>query len=403
MAGFRSPSSQRLSMDAEKLVADASALAASGCRIEDRFWENRLATRLTRMLKHSSQAGLDSALGHLYHSNLEAYDILAELAETMSESVAIRHAEQDWDVLLLAAPILVQTRYRIPSGALKPEQVQLAAAQLRQHILADAVQLAVSPYLYSIDQLPATHAETHQLTQKLGVAALSNIPPKLDLRNLPETAPVLADPRYLLAAIAVPAGMPLFRWQMEGSQQLERDVCLSIWQEQMQLALGTMLPGCEFEPLLPDAFFVNCREADKRIRPLTVKAAVQYLEGVLDIQPGGVAAIIGGFGETQIEEYRISFTIRGEKDVLYGVVWPLYDRELQANEDADSAHETPTPLEQISTQLRSSGVVDLFRHANLFDPEYCDDCSGPLFANRSGELVHAEMPEDTPAQHPLFH
>jgi hypothetical protein len=48
-------------------------------------------------------------------------------------------------------------------------------------------------------------------------------------------------------------------------------------------------------------------------------------------------------------------------------------------------------------------VEDVFRHAVLFSPELCDDCGAPLFPDRHGEVVHAEMPEDTPTQQPLFH
>ncbi|MFM8153304.1 MAG: DUF2863 family protein, partial [Polynucleobacter victoriensis] len=27
----------------------------------------------------------------------------------------------------------------------------------------------------------------------------------------------------------------------------------------------------------------------------------------------------------------------------------------------------------------------------------------PMFVDRAGEIVHAEMPDDTPSQQPLFH
>jgi hypothetical protein len=35
--------------------------------------------------------------------------------------------------------------------------------------------------------------------------------------------------------------------------------------------------------------------------------------------------------------------------------------------------------------------------------EFCDDCGAPLFPDREGELVHAEMPEDTPPPVEHFH
>ena len=53
--------------------------------------------------------------------------------------------------------------------------------------------------------------------------------------------------------------------------------------------------------------------------------------------------------------------------------------------------------------MHDAGIEDVFRHAMLFDPELCDDCGAPLFPDRLGEAVHAELPEDAPTQQPLFH
>ncbi len=146
--------------------------------------------------------------------------------------------------------------------------------------------------------------------------------------------------------------------------------------------------------LLPDAFFLSCRESDKSIRPLTVRAAVNYLCGTLDVPAGQLAAVVASFGEEVVEEYRVGFTMRGEKDVIYGIVWPVYGREAG---EVD-AEEKGNPLEQICEELRNAGVEEIFRHAALFDPEYCEDCGTPLYADRSGEIVHAELPEDAPTQ-----
>jgi len=117
------------------------------------------------------------------------------------------------------------------------------------------------------------------------------------------------------------------------------------------------------------------------------------------VPAGQMAAVVAAFGEEEVEEYRIGFTMRGEKDVIYGIVWPVYGRE---SGEID-ASEKDNPLEQICEELRNAGVEDIFRHAALFDPEYCEDCGTPLYADRSGEIVHAELPEDAPTQQPLFH
>ncbi|WP_422648331.1 DUF2863 domain-containing protein [Cupriavidus sp. H18C1] len=400
MAGFRPKASQRLSPDAERLVADALALDASGSRMEDAYWERRLSQRLGRLLKNGSQSALDAALEHLFKHNVDASDVLAEQAETLAESATVEIDGVRYDALLIAAPILAHTRYAIPSGALKPEQAQTLAVHLQAHVVASNARMALSPYLYSIDQLPRTHSDTFALTHKLISAALGGVAPKVDLRDLPETAPILADPRYLLAVVVAQHEQPLFRWQEESKEHhAERSVCLEQWRTQVQPSLALLLPGCEFELLLPDAFFLSCRESDKSIRPLTVRAAVNYLCGTLDITAGQLAAVTAAFGEDEVEEYRVAFTMRGEKDVIYGIVWPVYGRESGEIDDSGQGN----PLEQICEELRNAGVDDIFRHASLFDPEYCEDCGTPLYADRSGEIVHAELPEDAPTQQPLFH
>lgn len=401
MAGFRSKSPQRLSPDAERLVADALSLAASGSRLEDVFWERRLSGRLARLLKNGSQSSLDAALDHLFKHNTDASDVLAEQAELLAESAQVEHEGTAYDVLLLAAPILAHTRYSIPSGTLKADDVQTLGAQLQAHVLAAGTRFTLAPYLYSIDQLPRTHSDTYALTHRLASAALAGTTPVLDLRDLPETAPVLADPRYLLAAVIAPAGAALFRWQEEAREHhAERSTCLEEWSTQAKPTVARMMPGCEFELMLPDAFFYSCRESDKKVRPLTIRAAVNYLTGTLDVTADRLAAIVAGFGEEELDEYRVSFTLRGERDVIYGIVWPIYGEEDNA---AASQETNGGVLERICDELRACGIEDIFRHASLFEPEYCDDCGTPLFADRKGEVLHPEMPEDTPTQQPLFH
>lgn len=401
MAGFRSKSPQRLSPDAEHLVADALALAASGSRLEDVFWEQRLYDRLSRLLKNGSQTAIESALDHLFRRNSDASDVLAEQAELLAESARLEYDGVMFDVLLVAAPVLAHTRYNIPSGPLKGDDVQTLSAHLQAHVLATNARFALSPYLYSIDQLPRTHCDTYTLKYRIAQAALEGTTPTLDMRQAPETAPVLADPRYLLGVVAVPTGTPLFRWQEDASERrAERSVCLEQWTAQVTPSIARIMPGCEFELMLPDAFFFSCRESDKKVRPLTVRAAVNYLTSALDITADRLAAVVAGFGEEELDEYRVAFTLRGEREVIYGIVWPVYGEEDAATHSDDP---NGSVLEQICAELRTCGIDDIFRHATLFEPEFCDDCGTPLFADRAGEILHPEMPEDAPTQQPLFH
>jgi hypothetical protein len=403
MAVHRSKSSQRTSPDVERLVADAISLAASGCKIEDLFWEERLNVRLMRLLKSHNQNAIDAALDQTFRINTDAFEVLADSAETLAESLVMEHEGQPWDVVLLALPIVAHTRYHIPSGPLSVQAITATAVALHEIITAQDTRLAIVPWLYSIDQMPHSHHQTRQLTESLATAAIVASEIKLELRDMSETIAVLADPRFIIAAVAAPSGKPLFRWQSEPPSRIERGMSLIGWQNAMQATVATLLPGCEFELLLPEAYFTNCRLADKQVRPLSIRAAINFLESTLGILPKGLACVVGAFGEEQADEYRISFSIKGSSDVIYGVIWPLYDRESVANDALSDASDDESPIKKIGDALQEAGIDDVFRHAMLFTPELCDDCGAPLFPDRSGEAVHAELPEDMPMQQPLFH
>lgn len=403
MAVHRTKSSQRSSPDVERLVADAISLAASGSHIEDQFWEERLNVRLMRLLKSQNQNVIDAALDQTFRINTVAFEVLADCAETLAESLVMEHAEQCWDVLLLAIPIVAHTRYQIPSGALPVHIVESTAASLHSSIASADTRLAIIPWLYSIDQMPHSHSQTRLLTEALATAAITESEIKLELREMSETIAVLADPRFIIAAIAAPTGTPLFRWQAETPTRQERGLSLIAWQNTMQEPLASLLPGCEFELLLPEAYFTNCRLADKQVRPLSIRAAVNFLESTLGVLPAGLSCVVGAFGEEQADEYRISFSVKGSAEIVYGVIWPLYDRESVANDALNDLSDDESPMKRIADALRDAGVDDVFRHAMLFDPELCDDCGAPLFPDRSGDAMHAELPDDAPIQQPLFH
>ena len=156
-----------------------------------------------------------------------------------------------------------------------------------------------------------------------------------------------------------------------------------------------LLPGCVFECLLPDAYYVNCRESDRRVRPFGVRAAVSFLENALKAKAAEIHAVVAGFGEERVDEYRIAFAQGDEAEVAHGVVWPLYGRE------DETAH--PGPLDELLAQLAECGVNEVKKLPGTFTPEYCEDCGAPLFANGEGEIVHAELPEEADVQAAHFH
>ncbi|MDR5834224.1 DUF2863 family protein [Caballeronia sp. LZ034LL] len=404
---MRSRIAKRIPPDADKLVSLSLALFASGSRVEDRFWEARLDTLIAKLVRNGNQTTLDAALDHLQQNHPDAYGALADMAETHSESFSIDIDGTPHEALLIAAPVLAWTRYAIPSGALKSDAVDALRTQMQAHILATDVRVAVAPYLYSIDQLPRHHVDTARLAQQLLQGATGGATIRLNLADLPETSPILADPRFLLALLVVPSGAAFFRWQEdENGSRVERGQCLEQWTTQGGPSFAAILPGCEFECLLPDAYYSACRDADEQVRPHTVRTAVRYLFDTLGTAPQDLRAVIAGFGERRIDEYRIGFTRRGSNDVIYGVVWPLYGREngeLGMEDDTAELEGANGPVEEIVELLKKAGVTDVRRHAGRFEPEFCDDCGVPLYADPLGEIVHAEMPEDAEPAQPHFH
>jgi hypothetical protein len=395
MARARAKSPPRLTRDAERLIALALGLNASGSLTEDRFWESQMSTLVAKLLENGNDAPIDGALDHLYQTNLGAYDTLIELVENESESVAMTHGGSDWQALLIAAPIVVWSKYAIPSGAIGKDPAETLQVHLQAHVLAQGARVAMVPYLYSIDQLPRHFSELRRMAAKLGEAALANEKPKVDLTRLPETAHLLADTRFIIACAAVPKGAALFRWQEDASGHAGRAGSLEQWIVQARPTVSKLLPGCVFESLLPDAYYVNCRESDRRVRPFGIRAAVAFLENALKTKAPEIKAVVAGFGEERVDEYRIGFFSGEEGEIAHGVVWPLYGRE---DENA-----RPGPIDDVVAQLTECGIAEVKRLTGTFTPEYCEDCGAPLFANGDGEIVHAELPEEADTHTAHFH
>lgn len=405
--------SPKLSADSQRLSALARALMDAGSRLEERAWERSLDALVRKLFKTGHQQTVDAALDLLFLTDQEAYDALIQSVEACTIECSIEHEGKRHDALLIAVPVLAWTRFSIPSGAISPDMARALSAHLYAHVLASDARLAMAPALYSIDQLPRTHADALALTQRMAQAALSGTPLKPPAHP-PETAPFLADTRFLLAAAVVPAEEPVFKWQQADAGTglpPDRQTILRHWIAQAQPNIERLLPGCGVELLMPDAYYVACRNADTQIRPISIRAAVNYLTHTLGIEASSLSAIIGAFGDdapdARIDEYRISFTLRRQPEVLYGVVWPLYGQEEAEEDQTDGLAarilqtgmpedpQAAEPIDQIIAVLRACGIPDIKRHKERFSMEFCDDCGAPLFCDQEAELVHAEMPEDS--------
>ncbi|MCC4116092.1 DUF2863 family protein [Aromatoleum toluclasticum] len=374
-----------LGRDAENLIWLATGLAESGSRAEDRYWDRLLCDSLDRMLEEGSEDTLNSALDHLYAADPRAYDELADYIESRAESAS--GVSQDHDVLLIAAPVLAWSRYRIPSNTISASVLANLRVHLQAHVLADKVKLAMADYLFSPDQLPQGYCATAAFAAELGRAAVAGKDLRIDTEGMPETAQFLSDTRYLLAAIAVPKGEALFAWQQPDRT---REQCMTQWRMQGGACLTPLLPGCAMEVVLPEAYFAASRQADKDSRPYAIRASVAFLGAELDTPAANVRAVIAPFYDRELEEYRVGLTMRGKEEVVHGVVWPLLGAE---DETADSHSE-------IEAVLRDCGVTEIVNLEHRFPLEYCDDCGAPLYPSPEGEIVHAEMPDEHGEQAP---
>lgn len=410
-------SATKLSADSQRLILFAQAILQSSSRLEERAWSKELDALLHKLFRTHHQETVDAALEHAFKAQSAIYEVLMQSAEAASESYQFDQEGVRYDALLITAPILAWTRFSIASGAMSPAGATGLADHLKKHVFAADVKMAMSPSLFSIDQLPKNHAETFNMLQHLSQAAIKNSPVRA-VANPPETVPFLADTRYVLAAAVVPAGAPLFKWQTELSA-IGQEQVLSQWKLHARSCIEQLLPGCGVDLLLPTAYYAGCREADREIRPHSIQAAIHYLTHALDLEAVDLQAIIGGFGEDsyagQIDEYRISFSVRQEDEVIYGVVWPLYDQEdderpetalLMATTSEPASARFPglqdaealSPLNEIVSLLKNCGIAHIKRHPGCFPMESCEDCGMPLYLDLSGELVHPEMPEDAPQE-----
>jgi hypothetical protein len=401
----------QLSPDADAMVAASLGLANSGSRSEDRFWEHQLARLLDRALDAAHTATINSALERLNQTDGEAYGALVEAVEHAAETTVVEIGGNGTEVaaqggavaprtrhhgLLLTAPLVAWTRFAIPSGAIAPQAALALSHAWQELILAPGVVFRMLPWLYSLDQLPREFADMRKLTRKLTSAAVTEASPRIDFKTMPESAEMLADTRFLVGVVAVEDPLaPLFRWQLSGPTHASRVQCLEQWVANARTHLEPLLPGCGFECLLPDAYHINLRESDRRVRPYGIKAAVHFLTHALAIDANQIKATIGAFGAERIDEYRIGLSVTDSEEVAQGVVWPLLGSESENDE--------PSPLERIRETLREVGVQEMTVWSEVNEPEFCEDCGAPLYPSPSDEVVHVEMPEDTEPASTQFH
>ena len=390
MKRTRFGSRDRLSREAAELQRLATGLSESGGKLEDSYWEAQLGETVDNLLKNGAEDDINTALDRLFEANPRAHDELADMVESRAETLRVEAQGQEFDIQLFAAPVLAWSRFSIPACTLPKSTLQALAVQLGAHVFGGETRLALADFLFSPDQLPRSFCDTWQITKQLGEKALAGEHLGIDTAGMPETNRFLSDVRYVVGTIAVPRGTALFRWnEADGN----KENALKEWLKQGSPNLEPLLTGCAWQPLLPDAYHAACRNADRLSRPYSLKASVAFLQTMLGLMPADIRAVVGPCYDRRMEEYRVSLGPTTGDEVYHGIVWPLLGAEDEATDAAG----------EIEAVLRETGVKEVLFLDHHFPMEFCDDCGAPLFPNREGELVHAEMPEQPASGSQILH
>src|SRR5690606_14100918 len=138
---FKKNSGSKLSADSQRLTTFSQAIDQAASRLEERYWEDQLDALLHKLLRNHHQDAIDAALDHLFKQESGAYDALMESVEAAAESCTIEHEGTQYDVLLIAMPILAWTRFSIASGPLPTDAAMTLSAHLHAHVLAADVKM----------------------------------------------------------------------------------------------------------------------------------------------------------------------------------------------------------------------------------------------------------------------
>lgn len=390
-----------LNRDAKRILSLTDALIQSGSHLEDSYWDGLLTDQLEKIVTGKKNNITESALEYLSQQNPEGYEILFEKAESMTESIRITRDGQTYDALLFSAPVIAWTRYKLPDGRLSAAQHKQLEQALKDTVVTEDARLALMPNLLNFDVMPQSFHETRSWTQRLAQNALDGTDVKGD-SQLPQSDGILADTRFLIGVIVVPQGQALFQWQLHDSDaSRKRRQCQQDWAKACAEILEPVFTGCHTEYLGADAYYSNNREADHRIRPYIVRAAVTWLHTAANISSSQLRAIIVGCGEPALQEYRVGFSTHDSSTVIYGCLWPVLSKEEAFAELLDSDH--VSAVDEITAILKEEGVAEVRRLPGVHHCDYCDDCGAPFFPDILGELQHPELPDDTNLEPVQFH
>ncbi len=380
-APFRRKSGTR---ETSQLVRLAEGLSTSKSRTEDVYWERELERAVLALLEVGDDEAINRALDRAHDAPGGVFDTLADVVESLSESMTFTTEAGRQRLALFCAPILIWGRTKIPARALPANVLRDLSVQIGAHIFADGVRFALCDFLFAPDQLPTSYSQTRELLGELKAAIAAGRPLKMDPQLLGEAPDVVCDMRMIVGAVQAPEGAPLYAWQtMTTPIEDAMKSALEAWRAQGGAVLKPLLVGFPFQLELPRTFFGACREADLTSRAWSIGAGVAYLEALTQTPPAQLTATVGGCWGDGLEEYRIGFSIGDATEVAHGCVWPLVTGE---DEEAQA-------IDAIEGALKAAGVGNIVVLSDRLPLEFCDDCGAPYYPNRDGEMLHAELPD----------
>lgn len=373
-----------------QLIATLRASMGSTCRFEDRYWDQQLEGMLDKYLAAGNDTLIEAVIERLARDDSDCMQALLEHLQTVSQGYLASVDGQSWQVLLMTAPLAVWTRYQLPQAELSTKQIADLAQALGQTVLNPNARLQLMPQLLGLDEMPRSFSQTRQWLHLLGDCALGagkQMPKPLKVEPNPA---LLVDTRHLVLVAAVPVGEPMFQWQMD--LQTSPETYLKAWIAQSRALFTQLLPGCQFDTLIPQAYHTSIELSETHVRSVAIVSACQWLQETLNLKPGELRATIAAVGERDAQEYRVGYHRGRQQDVIYGTIWPIFDQPEHG--DASQSESVIDAVDEIAAILKQSGVNHIKRIPGVLIPETCDDCGAPYFPNPSGELVHAELPEE---------
>jgi hypothetical protein len=383
----RKPTARQL---VKTVCQQATALERAGSLFEHRVREKQLMLTVDDLFDRGKEELLADALDRLAEEESPALDRLLDCFEHKAQCRGRDTALAPEGGLFLF-PLLIWSRFVIPTPRLSEAQAKSIADLLHTYVFGDDVAICLLDTLPGMPNLPQGFIETGRLAADLE-ARLQEGRLYTSSRHVhgPFDAPpdFLSDVRYVVGFFQPKVAPWVFPWQIEDEEGMPSAFLKGVGAVRAQFS--GLFPACVIDPVVPDLYFVAHQRVEALIRPHALHSSVSFLVTQFDRPARDFHATIAAFssedeGEGHIEA-RIGFGFRDERTLLHGLIWPLGIGENERL--AESLDE----LEQFLHlyQLDRTFVID-----GIFPMEYCEDCGAPYYVSRDGELVHVEPPEET--------